>query len=126
VSKLVEYIRQYALMGARDLNGGGTDMYFFNVKAAPGADAVKLAELIRAHKGAHVEVDVFDAKEHGYIEIGAWLGSQEDALALMGLGVELELWKLLSPRTMVSRKVPADLEDRMVGMGLLSLQAYRQ
>jgi hypothetical protein len=126
VSDLVDYVRKHAQLAPRSAEARGTDVYFFTVKAAPGSSGMALRDLILKHKGAHVEVDLFDGNEHGYIELGAWLDSQEVALALIGLGTELELWKLLSPRTMLSRTVPAELEERLVGQGYLSLQAYKQ
>jgi hypothetical protein len=126
VSELVEYVRKYAQMVPRSDDARGTDVYFFTVTAAPGASGVVLRDLIGKHQGVFGAVDLFDGNEHSYIEVGGWVGMQEVALALIGLGTELELWKLLSPRTMLSRKVPADLEERLVGQGYLSLQAYKQ
>lgn len=124
MSELVEYIRKHAQIAPRSAEAGGTDVYYFTVKAAPGARGDVLRELIGKHKGEFCELDLFDGVDHGYIEVGGWLGSQELALALIGLGTELELWKLLSPRTLLSRKVPAELEGRLAGQGLISLQAY--
>lgn len=123
MSELHTFIQQHAQVGPRGA-AGGVDVYFFTVKAAPGANAATLQALVRAHKGVHVEVDLFDGKEHGYPEIGAWLGSQEAALALIGLGTQLELWQLLSPRTMLGVDVPAEVEETLAGQGLISLQAF--
>lgn len=126
MSELVDYVRKYAQMATRSEDARGTDVYFFVVQAAPGASGQVLRDLIRKHQGEFCAVDLFDGEEHSYIEVGGWLGSQEVALGLIGLGTELELWKLLSPRTMLSRKVPAELEERLAGQGYISLQAYKE
>jgi hypothetical protein len=101
-------------------------LIFLDVVVSETADADTLRKLVRAHKGEHLEVDVFDGQEHSYIELGAWLGSQHYALALMGLGTHLGLWNLLSPRTMLPGMLTPEQEQDMAGRGLLSVQAIKQ
>jgi hypothetical protein len=43
-----------------------------------------------------------------YIEIGAWIGSQEVALRLIALGAHHELWKVLAPEMLGIDGEPAD------------------
>jgi hypothetical protein len=73
--------------------------------------------------GEFGEVNVFDGAEHGYIELGGWLGSQQDALMLIGLGTQLGLWTLLSPKTVLGDVVDSEMEQMLAGQGLISIQA---
>lgn len=124
MSDLSEYIRNNTTQVPVG-SVGTVSVVFFGVKVAEGASAEVLRNLIGAHKGEFGEVDLFDGAEHGYIEVGAWLGSQGMALELIGLGSKLELWSLLSPRTMLGELVTAEQELELAKSGLISLQAVR-
>lgn len=78
------------------------------------------------HRGAFNECDLFDGKEHSYLEVGGWIGDQGLALMLMGLGTVLGLWKLLTPRTILGAMADDDLAMRMAGIGYVSIMAEKK
>lgn len=123
--ELTEYIRHNAVKHPRGTVEGSLDVVFFEVQAKSGARPEMLRKLLLEHVSTFIDVDVFDGDEHGYIELGAWLGSQEDALALIGLGAQLKLWNLLTPRTVLGAGVAADIEEQLARKGLVSLQVPR-
>ena len=100
--------------------GHTADLVFFKVRAVNEPDAAVLRKLVQAC--VHGEVDLFDHHVHGYIELGAWMGSQQIALLLMGLGALLGLWKLLTPYTVIP-DVDTGLAMSMAGHGFLTVQA---
>ena len=90
-------------------NGHTVDLVFFEVSATNDPDAEQLRELItESRQGSFGELNPFDGAEHSYIEVGAWVGDQGLALMLMGLGVLLNLWSVMTP------KMLPGLEDKMV------------
>lgn len=102
------------------------DMIFFRVGIThPGECSEPFARgLISGTKGEFADVDLFDGKEHNFIEIGAWIGDQGLALQLMALGAANKWWKLLTPRTVL----PAGSIDdatvmKMAGSGMVAIQA---
>jgi hypothetical protein len=123
MSELHEYIRAHSVRHPAGTVAGATNVVFFDVRAKESADADHLRALLAAHEEGFMELNLFDGGEYGYIELGAWLGSQGDALALIGLGTQLGLWRLLSPRTMLGEEVPTLLETRLAEKGLVSVQA---
>lgn len=128
---LVDYVRTFAIRGActcgkccdsgpepekHQPNGHTADVYFFQVAAAPGADADTLRRFIAEHKG---ECNPLDRCEHSYIELGGWIGDQGLALMLMGLGTVLGLWKMLTPKLLPG--LDKELMDMMAGQGMVSI-----
>jgi hypothetical protein len=104
--------------------GHTVDMIFFKVAANPKADKEVLRELVQKNpKGSHCDIDLFDGKEHSYMEIGGWIGDQGLALMLMGLGSILGLWELMTPVTMLRLKSDDPLTKQMAEMGMVSIQA---
>jgi hypothetical protein len=96
------------------------------VVAKPGADAEKLKALVERHvQGAFCALKLLDGKSHTYMEVGAWLGSQDLALQLMGLGTVLGLWNLLTPRTILGENIEAieGLEMSMAQQGMVAIMA---
>lgn len=130
MTELHNYIQSHTATMPGDTAPAGqkaVQLIFLDVVASETADADTLRKLVRAHKGEHLEVDVFDGQEHSYIELGAWLGSQHHALALIGLGTHLGLWNLLSPRTMLpAGMLSPEQEKELAGRGLISVQAVKQ
>ncbi len=102
--------------------GHTADVAFFKVKAINEPKADELKTLIVSHKGDFNNVDLFDKREHGYIEIGGWIGDQSLALMLMGLGALVGLWKLLTPRSMFGDTIEDDLVQQMAGAGYVTIQ----
>lgn len=132
---LIDYVRDMAERGqcrcGRCVDGGEkqpeghtADVYFFDVAAKEEANEETLRDLIGSHRGEFAEVNLFDGKEHSYIEVGGWIGDQGAALMLMGLGAVLGLWKLLTPNMLPM--LPKDLMDQMAGRGMVSIQAARK
>ncbi len=151
MSKLVEFVKNNSVRGActcgkcfaiaqdgslvkvkdpekHQPDGHTSDMYFFKVSIGEGPEkekfemAKKLRELIDGHKGVFNEVDLFDGNEHGFIEIGGWIGDQGLALQLMGMGALLDLWVVMTPET-VMPSLPKDLKKMMAESGMLTIKA---
>ena len=139
MNKLREYVETYAVRGActcgqcadalpnpeqHQPTGHTADMIFFKVSARFGADAETFKALLRENKrGEYCTVDMLDGKEHNYIEVGGWLGDQGMALMLMGLGVILGVWNLLTPKTLMGDSVPDDLVKMVAGQGFIAVMA---
>lgn len=118
---LAQYITEHTTMVGDE--NGTADVFFFCVKKDDKADAEELKKLISEQKGEYCEIDLLDKKEHGYIEIGAWIGSQELALRLMGLGSLLGLWNLMTPMSILGFKKDEDICKDMAGAGYVIIQA---
>lgn len=139
MQELQEYVEKYAVRGEcccgkcidavekpedKQPAGHTADMVFFKVAAAEGADAVKLKELVTASVGgSHCDVDLFDGNEHGYMELGGWMGDQGAALMLMGLGTVLGLWELMTPVTILKLAASDPLAQKMAGAGYVTVKA---
>lgn len=139
MKELQEYVKKYAERGeckcgkcvdkvlhpeAKQPKGHTADLIFFKVAALEGADAATLKKLVQDSKeGTFGTVDVFDGKEHGYMELGAWIGDQGMAMMLMGLGTNLGLWKLLTPKTVLGDDLPDAMAQQMAGSGYITIQA---
>lgn len=132
MKKLADYVRTFAIRGActcgkccdsgpepekAQPNGHTADVYFFQVAAAPEADTETLRQLIVEHKGVFGECNPLDRGEHSYIELGGWIGDQSLALMLIGLGVVLGLWGILTPKMLPG--LDKELMDMMAGQGLV-------
>lgn len=137
MSDLVKYVREHAISGTcrcgkcidagedSQPEGHTADLIFFQV-ANNGATAEELKSLIiDAESGEFCDVTVFDGAEHGFIELGAWLGDQGLALMLMGLGTVLGLWKLLTPKTVIGNTLPEETVMLMACNGLVTIQAEK-
>lgn len=141
MKKLVDYVMEYAERGACQCGkcidapekpdehqpaGHTADMIFFKVAVKPGADAETLKNLVKENVDGEFEnVDMFDGGEHGYMEVGGWIGDQGTALTLMGMGTVLGLWKLLTPVTMLKMKSDDPMCRQMAGMGMVAVQASK-
>ena len=124
MSKLTDFIWEHACANTATAQDG-SDVIFFKVVAVKDPVLDDLVAALREHKGEFCEVDVFDGKEHNYLELGGWLGSQDYALRLIGLGAEMGLWHLLTPKTMLGDLISDDIVQSMAGMGMIALQ-YKQ
>lgn len=99
-------------------------MIFFGLNASPTASAETLLDMIKNHTGCFNEVDLLDGNEHGFIELGGWLGDQGLALTFMGLGTSLGLWDLLTPKTMLGESVDNVTALEMAGSGLITIKSH--
>ena len=97
--------------------GHTADLVFFKVRAIGDPKADELRPLLKG-------IDLFDGKEHSYLEIGAWIGDQGLAMMLMGLGKLLGMWDLLTPR-MFGPSLPDELALQMAGQGYLTIRAKK-
>lgn len=127
---LHEYLQAHCERGACQCGkcfdapeGHTADLAFFTVRAVGNPDVEELTAVIKAHRGEWGEVDLFDGKEHNYMEIGGWIGDQGEAMMLMGLGAILGLWRLMTPRSMLGADLPDDRVMQMAGMGMVAIQS---
>jgi len=102
-----------------------TDMFFFDVAAKDNPDADEFKKLIQEHQGEFNDVNPFDGAEHNYIELGGWIGDQGIAMQFMGLGVLLNLWKVMHPVNMLKLERNNPLAQQLAGVGMVSLIANR-
>lgn len=56
-----------------------------------------------------------------YIELGAEIGSQEDALRLYALGEALGLWQIITPERM---GITGEAADQLAGSGMIMIAGY--
>jgi hypothetical protein len=133
MQELVDYVLEHAVRGdcqcgrcldAPDVKqqpaGHTADLIFFKVAAKDG-DADKLKKLVEDNKtGEFNNVDMFDGNEHGYMEVGGWIGSQDLALQLMGLGAVLGIWHLLTPKIVIPN-CPDDKAMELAGSGMVAV-----
>jgi hypothetical protein len=103
-----------------DTEGHCVDMVFFKVAFTNSPEKDHLIALTRSHRGDWGDVDPLDGKEHNYMELGAWIGDQGLAMMYMALGVNLGIFRLLSP-AMLGLDGPHAMQ--MAQMGLLSVQS---
>ena len=100
--------------------GHTADVEFFKISLKDKPDPEVLRTLIQENfKGEFSDLDLFDGKEHNFIEIGAWIGDQGAALILMGMGKLLDLWELFTPTSMGA---PPDMAKMMAQEGLVSIK----
>lgn len=100
--------------------GHTANVEFFKVSMKDNPDPEALRVLLQENfKGEYCNLDLFDGKEHGYIEIGGWIGDQSAALILMGVGKLLGLWELFTPTSM---GMPSDIAMRMAEEGLVTIK----
>lgn len=106
--------------------GHTANVIFFKVRAKNSANAETLRGLITNHDGIYADVDLFDGEEHGYIELGGWLGDQGLALMLIGGGSLLGLWDLLTPRTVFGSALPEESIKDLAGRGYVTLKVVKK
>jgi len=135
MNELIDYVQAHAIRGtctcgecidhpgtASQPTGHTADLVFFKV-ANNGGIADELRQLVASvNDGAFCSVDVFDGKEHGYMELGGWIGDQGLAMMLMGLGAVLGIWVLLTPKTL---GLSDDMALQMAGMGMVTIIAEK-
>ena len=132
---LIGYVKKYSVRGActcgkcfdappnpeqHQPNGHTADVHFFEVALQNDPDVEELKRLIKVHVGDFAQVDLFDGKEHNYMEIGAWIGDQGMALMLMGMGKLLDIWELMTPETMMPGMT--DMHDMLAGSGMITIK----
>lgn len=135
----MDTLRQYLAGNAIQVQPGqlcDADMIFFGVTARNTATHEGLRAAIDGYVAEYPDLgilDLFDGKEHGYIEIGAWADDQGVALILMGLGYALGMWDLLTPRSVLRHfddtpgtgSAKDTLVEKMAGMGYITIKAKK-
>lgn len=112
--------------GKTRLAGHTADLMFFEVAMKEGATAEEFTRLTKEHEGKYGPCDPFDGKEHGYLELGGWIGDQALALRFMGLGHLLRVFDLLTPRTMLSKEFADEMGMEMAGKGMVTVQLMKE
>lgn len=99
------------------------NMYFFDVSARNNPNVEEFVALTQAHQGEFADVNPLDGEEHGYMELGGWIGDQGLAMQYMALGQLLGLWQTITPAAILDVNDPAQkpLADQMAGMGMVSI-----
>lgn len=106
-------------------NGTHTaNLEFFEVCLKGEPKKEKFEALVKAHKGVYGDCDLFDGKEHNYMELGGWIGDQGLALMMMGMGSLLGVWSLMTPSKMLGDSIPAEMKMQMAGMGMVTVKAH--
>lgn len=126
MSNLTTYLRNNLVQVLDDAVQDETpiaDMIFFRIKAKPEANAEEFKKVLAEHQGEFCSCDLFDKQEHGYMELGGWVGDQTMALGMMGLGSLLGLWKLLTPITVLGDLVPKEMIMQMAQSGVITIQS---
>ncbi|MCP4528644.1 MAG: hypothetical protein GY833_22420 [Aestuariibacter sp.] len=102
---------------------GTTPIEFFDVNYKGDVEAAGLRQLVESAREGEFgsRVDLFDGKEHSYIELGGWIGSQDLALRLMALGCHLKIWKLLTPSNVLPADTPDDVKEQLSRMGMITV-----
>lgn len=103
-----------------DPSGHTVDMHFFKVASTGEAKADEVLSLARSHKGEFCDCDPFDGAEHGYMELGGWIGDQGLAMQFMALCELVGLAKVLTPAR-VMPFLPKELLDQMAGGGMVTM-----
>jgi hypothetical protein len=133
ISDVIQFIRKYSERGTcrcgkcfdhpgvdKQPPGHTADLVFFNVCAKDNPDPQEFRKLIENNKqGEFCELDPWDGTEHGYIDVGGWIGDQGLALQFIGLGHLLGLWQIITPKMLPG--LPDDLIMQMAGAGMVSI-----
>jgi len=99
------------------------NMFFFDVSAVGNPTAEEFVRLTNEHKGAFGDADPLDGGEHGYMELGGWIGDQGLAMQYMALGKILGLWQVMHPGMIldVNDLAQKQMADQMAGAGMVSI-----
>lgn len=99
---------------------------FFNVALSPYKGELPTKEgliaKIKAHKGAFSEVNLFDGKEHNYMELGGWIGEQSVALQLMGMCQLLDAGQVFTPKKILGKFFDEETAIQLAQQGMLTLK----
>lgn len=108
--------------------GHTADLIFFKVALVPD---IPTPEVFRAktaeHRGEFADCDPLDGNEHGYMELGGWIGDQGLAMQYMALGSLIGVFRLITPRTQLPDGLIGDDQVmQMAGLGMVSIIAAKQ
>lgn len=129
--KLVEYVVKHSIRGAckcgrcadackdgpkHQFCGLTIDLTLFTIGMQDNPDPLEFLKLVTEEQPHWL-----DGNEHNYLECGADVGDQGIALAAMGLGHLLDVWKCLCPETMMPM-LDAETKQMMAGNGMIALK----
>lgn len=120
INRLADTVRaNIEQLPARAEDAAFVGMFSIRQKEGSNLTADTLVELIKASsKGVFQDVSVERLQDGpSYIELGAWIGDQGLALALMGLGERLGLWSVVTPDTLGIDD--EKLASHLMGMGFV-------
>ena len=105
--------------------GHTVDLEFLKVSMVPLTfpTAEELRGLVKAHQGEFNQMDPYDGQEHGYMEIGGWIGDQGLALQFMALSELLGIGDVLTPTKILGPKIPVELRQQAAAAGYVTLKA---
>jgi hypothetical protein len=99
------------------------DMVFFEVCLVGEPDPNVFRKLVADNiQGEFCRVDVLDGDEHGYIELGGWIGDQGVAMQFMALGCLLGLFTLFEPKAL---GITGNARMTMAQNGFMSVRLRR-
>jgi hypothetical protein len=134
MSDLVQYVLDHTKRGecqcglcadkgsSADPAGHTVNMIFFKV-AAQGADKETFLRLTADHEGDFGDCNPLDGVEHGYMELGGWIGDQGLAMQYMALGTSLGVFTLLTPLSMLGFPADDPIVMEMAQRGYVTVQA---
>jgi hypothetical protein len=100
------------------------DVYFYKIGITGDPDKDEFMHLIETFEGRFIDrVNLFDGKEHDFMELGAWLGSQMTALGFMAIGAYFELWDVLTPNNMLPASATQEIKDLLARSGFVAIVA---
>jgi hypothetical protein len=106
--------------------GHTADTMFFKVAMKEGATAEEFIRLSKEYPGEFGPCDLFDGKEHNFMEIGGWIGDQGLALRFMGLGNLLGVFDLLTPRSVLGGLIDDKMAMDLAGKGMVTVQTKKE
>ena len=101
------------------------DMIFFRALAQNDPSREEFVRLTNEWKGEYADCNPLDSKEHGFMELGGWIGDQGLALLYMALGTSLGVFNLLTPRTMLPPGLEEGIIMQLAQNGYVSVQAKK-
>lgn len=126
MSRVIAFVNDWSISheAAENLEGA-TDVVFFKVKAKVGANSQELKDILTSECKVFTNnaLNLFDGAEHGYVDLGNWLGSQALALTVMGLGDQLGLWKVVTPQSSAGISNQSDEGQYLAREGYVLIQA---
>jgi hypothetical protein len=99
---------------------GFFDVCAVDFKGIP-ADKETLLQKISDQRGEFTTVNLFDGNEHGYIELGAWIGDQQVALRFMGLAKILDVVELLTPKKLLGGVLSDEVVNLLAQQGMVTV-----
>lgn len=121
MSAITDFIEKHAEQIEKP-ETGSINMEFFHVRIINKPDVKTFVTLTNQHRGEFGASNPLDGTEQNYIKLGGWVGDQGLAMLYMAIGIHLQLFKLLSPTSMMPQ-LPEETRKAMAGQGMVAVQA---